>query len=372
MKPVRNASCLWLLAAALLFATAGCGGNGSDVPGEASAVSRQGVLTSLSGLVIVPRYGQSADSIGQLADLVGALCSAPEATVLEAARSGWRRARDAWTTTEAYRFGPAVERRSVSLVGWWPVAAERIDRTLAEGKPATVETVRQFMPSNQRGMAAMERLLFGEGSEGLSGPGSSARCEYLEALAAVAHEEVEGIHRDWKGDGQTPGHAGFFDGSAASSLHPREGEAEVVRSLVFMVRAIANMRLGAALGVDTDPDPAAIPSGAAGHSHEDLRRQLLGISEMYNGADGDPSALGIGRMVRQLSPEVDDRMSAAIESAAAAVDGVPGSLESAIADNPQSVRDVYDSFKELQRVLNTEVVSLLGVSVGFSDTDGDS
>lgn len=28
--------------------------------------------------------------------------------------------------------------------------------------------------------------------------------------------------------------------------------------------------------------------------------------------------------------------------------------------------------KELQRVLNTEVVSLLGVSVGFSDTDGDS
>ena len=173
MKPVRNASCLWLLAAALLFATAGCGGNGSDVPGEASAVSRQGVLTSLSGLVIVPRYGQSADSIGQLADLVGALCSAPEATVLEAARSGWRRARDAWTTTEAYRFGPAVERRSVSLVGWWPVAAERIDPTVAEGKPVTVETVWQFMPSTQRGIGAMERLLFGEGSEGLSGSGSS-------------------------------------------------------------------------------------------------------------------------------------------------------------------------------------------------------
>ena len=128
-------------------------------------------------------------------------------------------------------------------------------------------------------------------------------------MATVAHEEIEGIHRDWKGDGQTPGYAGFFDGSAASSLHPREGEAEVLRSLVFMVLAIANMRLGAALEVDADPDPSAVPSGAAGHSREDLRRQLLGISEMYNGADGDPSALGIGRMVRQLSPEVDHRMS---------------------------------------------------------------
>ena len=74
----------------------------------------------------------------------------------------------------------------------------------------------------------------------------------------------------------------------------------------------------------------------------------------------------------QLSPEVDSRMTAAIESASTAVDGVDGSLESAIAANPQSVRNVYDSFKELQRVLNTEVVSVLGVTVGFSDTDGDS
>ena len=146
----------------------------------------------------------------------------------------------------------------------------------------------------------------------------------------------------------------------------------MVRSLVFMVRTIANMRLGAALGVDTQADPAAIPSGAAGHSREDLRHQLLGISEMYQGADGDLDALGISHRVRQLSPEVDSRMAGAIEACRDAVEAFGGSLELAIVADPAVVRAVYDSFKELQRVLNTEVVSLLGVSVGFSDTDGDS
>ena len=265
-----------------------------------------------------------------------------------------------------------MDRRSVSLVDWWPVSIERIEGVVSEGGPVTTETVRQFMPSTQRGMGAMEHLLFGDGSDALAGPAGAMRCGCLSALAAVAHEEIDGVRQDWEGDGESPGYDGFFDGSASSSLHPREGEAEVVRSLVFMVRTIANMRLGAALGVDTQADPSAIPSGAASHSREDLRHQLLSISEMYQGAASATGALGISHRVRQLSPEVDSRMAGAIEACRDAVEAFDGSLESAIVSDPAVVRAVYDSFKELQRVLNTEVVSLLGVSVGFSDTDGDS
>ncbi len=228
------------------------------------------------------------------------------------------------------------------------------------------------MPATQRGIGAIEHLLFAESNNSLTTQGAAVRCGYLKALTSVAHEEIEGILHDWDGDEESPGYAGFFDGSANSSLHPRVAEAEVVRSLVFLVRTIANMQLGAALGVDAEPDLMAIPSGAAGHSRDDLSHQLLGISEMYRGAESDPQALGIGHIVGQLPPEVDSRMTAAIESALTAIDGVDGSLESAIAGNPQPVRNVYDSFKELQRVLNTEEVSVLGVSVGFSNTDGDS
>ena len=373
MRPLKCASALWMLGlAAVLLTLAACGGNGSGDPGRTKSVSRQDVLTSLTNLVIVPRYRQAADAMGRLADSVETLCSEPNAAALERARSDWRGARNAWVTTEAFRFGPAMDRRSQSLVDWRPVSVERIDNALSGGDVVTEEMVRQFMPATQRGIGTMEHLLFAEGSHSLTTQGAAPRCGYLMALTSVAHEEIEGLLHDWEGDEESPGYAGFFDGSANSSLHPRVAEAEVVRSLVFLVRTIANMRLAAALGVDAEPDLMAIPSGAAGHSRDDLSHQLLGISEMYRGAGSDPQALGIGHMVSQLSPEVDNRMTAAIESASTAIDGVDGSLESAIAANPQSVRNVYDSFKELQLVLNTEVVSVLGVTVGFSDTDGDS
>ena len=384
MKPVRNAV-LCLLSTVALLVFAACGGSSpassdkasdevsaDQVSAEGTEVSRQEILTSLTDLVIVPRYGQAADAMGQFSASSAELCAAPGDAALEAARDNWRLARDAWTTTEAYRFGPAMDRRSVSLVDWWPVLVERIDGTLDDGKPVTAETVRQFMPSTQRGIGAMEHLLFGDGSDVLASEEGTSRCGYLLALAEVAHEEIAGIYGEWKGDRESPGYAGFFNGSAMSSLHSREAEAEVVRSLVFMIRTIANMRLGAALGVDGEPDPVAIPGGMAGHSASDLQRQILGISEMYSGAAEAPEALGISHNVRQLSLEVDGRMAGAIEGVAAALGEVDGSLESAIANEPASVRRVYDSFKELQRVLNTEVVSLLGVSVGFSDTDGDS
>ena len=386
MKPLRNAL-LCLLSTVALLVMAACGGSspalsdegsgqgdkGIEVKGEQEIeVSREEILTSLTDLVILPRYGQAADAMGLLAASSEDLCANPGDIALDTARDDWRLARDAWTTTEAYRFGPAMDRRSVSLVDWWPVLVDRIDRTLDEGKPVTAETVRQFMPSTHRGMGAMEHLLFGDGSDALASSQGELRCGYLLALADVAHEEIAGIYQEWRGDGESSGYAGFFNGSAMSSLQAREAEAEVVRSLVFMIRTIANMRLGAALGVDGEPDPVAIPGGMAGHSTSDLQRQILGISEMYIGAADVPEALGISHNVRPLSPEIDDRMTAAIEGVAVALGEVDGSLESAIANEPASVSQVYDSFKELQRVLNTEVVSLLGVSVGFSDTDGDS
>ena len=381
MKPLRNAL-LCLLGTVALLVMAACGGSSPSLSGDGPEkgdkgkqeieISREEILTSLTDLVIVLRYGQAAEAMERFVASSEDLCNNPGDAALDAARNDWRLARDAWTTTEAYRFGPAMDRRSVSLVDWRPVLVERIDRTLDEGKSVTTETVRQFMPSTQRGMGAMEHLLFGEGSDVLASSEGSLRCVYLLALAYVASEEIDGIYQEWRGDGESSGYAGFFNGSAMSSLHARDAEAEVVRSLVFMIRTIANMRLGAALGVDGDPDPVAIPGGMAGHSASDLQRQILGISEMYNGAADVPEALGISHNVRQLSTEVDGRMTAAIEGVAVALGEVDGSLEWAIANEPASVRRVYDSFKELQRVLNTEVVSLLGVSVGFSDTDGDS
>ena len=138
-------------------------------------------------------------------------------------------------------------------------------------------------------------------------------------------------------------------------------------------RSIADMRLGKALGVDdTQPDLAAIPGGAGHSAVADMRNQALGMRDMYLGADPEgETALGISALVRGISEDSDERVRTALENALEAIDNLEEPLHTSLVENPTPALEAHRALKELLRVLDTEVVSLLGISVGFADTDGD-
>ena len=363
----------------LLFVLA-CGSEATPLPTNAEtppptasptpqAATRADVLESLTAGVILPGYTAAAEGMARLSQSVDTLCSGPSEEALSAARDAWRVARGAWLRTESYRFGPAMDRRAISLVDWWPIVVEKIERNLAGEEGVTPERVKEFLPSTQRGLSVAEYLLFAPDSAGLADGYDPARCAYLQSVAAANSEEAAGILADWRGSGDSGGYAGYFDGTGSLALVDSDAEAEVVRSLVFQVRTIANMRLGAALGVDVAADASAIPSGDADNSREDLLSQLDGIASVYRGSE---DGMGLSARVASVSSDTDTRMLAAIEATIAATRSLDGSIIAQVEANPAQVRAVYDNMKELQRILNTEIVSLLGVSVGFSDTDGDS
>lgn len=372
LKPVP------ILAALMLLFASGCGASATPIPTDTEVppatpapekATRAEVIESLTAEVILPGYEAAADSMATLKQSVDALCSTPSDAGLDAARDAWRGARQAWLRTESYRFGPAMDRRSISVVDWWPIDAGKIDRNLADDDEVTTERVTEFLPATQRGMSVAEYLLFEGESAGLSDGSDSQRCSYLKAVSKVVSDEVAGILTDWQGTADSSGYASYFDGTGSLALIDSDAEAEVVRSLVFQVRSIANMRLGAGLGIDQEVDASAIPTGGADHSRDDLLSQLDSIASVYRGAEG---GMGVSARVSAMSAEIDSRMLAAIESTIAAARNLDGSIIAQLEGNPAQVRAVYDNMRELQRVLNTEIVSLLGVSVGFSDTDGDS
>ena len=367
-----------ILAALLLLFVLGCGASATAVPTNTEIpptvpppdiATRSEVIQSLTSQVILLGYSAAAEGMAALKRSADDLCGRPSKAGLEAARDAWRVARQAWLRTESYRFGPAMDRRSISVVDWWPIDAEKIDRNLADEEEMTAERVTEFLPATQRGLGAAEYLLFGGESAGLSDGSDPQRCSYLQAVSTVVSDEVAGILTEWQGTGESGGYASYFDGTGSLALIDSDAEAEVVRSLVFQVRTIANMRLGAGLGIDTQADTGAIPEGDAGNSREDLLSQLHGIASVYRGAEG---GIGVSARVSSMSAEIDARMLAAIESTISATRNLDGSIIAQLESNPDQVRAVYDSMKSIQRVLNTEIVSLLGVSVGFSDTDGDS
>ena len=336
-----------------------------------STPSDQDVLTSLTDEVIVPAYHTVAQDMAQLGQDVKALCSEPSKTSLEAAQRSWRTARGSWIRSEAMWLGPVMERRSLSLLDWAPTDASGVDRLLAEERPIAAEEVRDVLAANQRGFGAIEHVLFN--SDALDKLSHSAsRCSYLNALTEVAQEETDGILSEWvEGTERRSAYQDFFTNRSKAAMLSSAAVADVVRTQVFLIREIVDMRLASALGLRNGAaDLSAIPGAAADNGLQDLRHELLGIQAMYEGSGQE--ALGISALVRPLSKDTDQRMRSQLTAAITAIDSIEGPLRAAVVQRPQQLHNLYERLTELLRTMATEVVSLLGVSVGFTDTDGDS
>lgn len=373
---IWNALILAVGALALLVA-AGCASSAPAASAPTASAdppaSRQDVLTSLTVDVIAPRFQTAAAEMSALRDSLHTLCGSPTAANLQSAQDAWRNARAPWMRSQAMWFGPVMDRRSRSLVDWAPVEPERIEDLLATRDDITAEYVREFLASTQRGLGAVEYIIFGDDAAALEALSAAdgVRCQYLTALGDVAAAELDGVVADWTvGNAENGAYAGYFDGTAGSALLGRSAVAEVVRTSVFLARSITDMRLGKALGVgdDVKADPSAIPMGAAHNAVADMRNQVLGMQDMYVGADG---GLGLGALIAGLSAAADERMRAAFENALEAIGQMEEPLHANMAQNPAAAQAAHARLTELKRALNTEVVSLLDVSVGFADTDGD-
>lgn len=332
-------------------------------------VTRRDVAASLSELVIVPRYQAAAVSAEAMNDRIRVLVSDPTAARLEAARDGWREVRLNWSRIQAYTFGPVMERRLASQVEWWPIDEEKILATLTRTS-ISAEDVRETFAADQRGFSALEYLLFAESEVVLERlrSGDEAYGQYLTALATVIADALRLAADDWSDD-----YVAVFSGTGDRAISDSLAIADLVRVPVFLTETVGDMQLGIALGVTKpEADLSVIPEGSAGAGVAEMEQTVRGIQDTYiGGADG----LGVSDLVAQLSEEADQRMRDALSDAIAAMESLGGggqSLIELLETDPDAVAAARDAIKAVQIVLTTEVVSLLGVTIGFSDNDGDS
>lgn len=342
---------------------------------DADPPTKKAVVVALTDQVIVPAYAGAAARMGELAAAAETLCANPNPAALSAARQAWREARAAWSFTAPMRFGPVMTRKSLGLVDWPAAPAAEINAALAGRAAITLNDIREFLPSDRRGLGVMEYLLFGDDDAilmALADP-ATLRCDYLTALSRAAAAEVAAVLAEWtQGAGDGDPYRAVFDGSAASSLHESAALTDLVSSIVFLNQRLARMQLAPALGMDgVTPDPAAIPGGPAHNAVADLQSQVRAMQAVYSGGEG-AAALGLRHLTAQLSPEIDRQTAAALESAAAAVAAFAEPLPETILSDPEPGQAAFDRIITVQRLFNADIASLLNISVGFSDQDGDS
>ena len=343
----KPAAALMVLVAAA-FAAAACIG----------PPDRRDVLANLADFVFVPAFEEAADAAQALATASDRLADDPAPGRLDRARERWRTASAAWAATAAFRFGPAMDRRSASLVDWWPIDRDAIRDAAAAG--ASADDIAERQSAATRGLYAIEAIL----AEDL--PIDSARLRYAARLAGVIAAELAAIRDEWTGAGRDFAYADALAGRGGTAISAALALSDVVRTSIFLTETIGDMQLGKALGVTGDRDPDAIP-GLGSSTGDDLRGAVRGIRQSFLGT-GDH--LAVGTLVNELDDNAFDRMQAALDAAVEAVDALPADIKADAGDD--ALHAARDAVKQVQILYATEVVSLLGISVGFSDNDGDS
>ncbi|MCB0874316.1 MAG: imelysin family protein [Thermoleophilia bacterium] len=328
---------------------AGCGGSDGDD-------ARRAAIAGVVDQRIVPAYAEASTAGDALRDEVSALCSSPTPAALTSTRTAWRRTMAAWRRTEAAAVGPVLQRRTLDYVNW-PVNVARV-KALIAGDTALTPLGVASVSSGSRGLGGMEVVLFAPGDPATITRGR--RCAYLRATSGLIARELAGAEEGWTGTAR-PFAKVLTGGDVANPESPQDAVNMLVSRHVDLLEMMVDQELTLAASSTNPVDRRSLLNdGPAASAAADMANRLRGVRDAYAPIDGGSS---LGALLDGTETRLVEQLDAAIATA----DAIAGPLSES-----DQLRAFAGQVRDIEVLVSTEVVSELGVTVGFSDNDGDS
>lgn len=289
-----------------------------------------------------PRAIEFAQRSAQLGPALQALCDAPPAqadAALAAARQQWLAGLLSWERLSAVALGPVLERRAQRQIDFSPTRPRMIEKSIrtAPKTPAAMELI----GTPAKGFPALEWLLWVKPAQ----PGSPA-CGYAVQVAYEIQREAEAL--------------------AAARISAADDQAflsELVNQWVGGIERLrwAGMempvRVAMTSGQDVVPDFPRRDSGAGPVAWAAQWQALKSLA-----TTGEASLQAALRQRGQGG--VADALATAAAEADAVMQGLDGGDRARILSAARQLAG-------LKRLVEEHVAPALGVSIGFSDSDGD-
>lgn len=364
-RKLRNTSLLAVILPLLVW-VAGCG------PGkkELSVTDRKTMVTNLTKEVIVPAFETFLKATDSLAAAGMQFGTAPGKANLESMRAHWLLAAQSWKKAATFSFGPVDDEFLGGGIDYTGVHYPNIEKIIASSDPIDSAFV-ESRGSSLKGLKAIEYLLFNRGDTALSDLSSSPRrMAYLAALTQNLNVQAKKVVDAWtKG---SPSYAEKFSNADGKDL--KSALNILVNQCISRINMIKDERLAVPLGMrnEGNPRPDLVEGRLSGSSVLLLRSELEGLRSIFNSGGKDYLNSLLDQLDAQYNGKpLSEAIAAHFETADRQAAGIPADLEKAITQNTDPVRQLYDSLKKLQILLEVDVVNQLGVIMTFSDNDGD-
>lgn len=413
MRRERNESSsrggAWLLPLTL----AGLGGLGwacQDVGGEADSGTvdeldqgentRADVLASIADQVVVPASEAFVEDARRLTIAVDELAASGTEEARLAAQQAWIDAMTSWQALELMQVGPSAsslagiggEDLRDEIYSWPTVDTCSVDRVLVDEGFAQAD----FFATQlvwAYGLDALEYLLFvGDPAHScpsqvqLDGPWAALspeevdqrRARYAAVVAAGIEERAVALADRWSPQG------GDF---AAALAHPGEGESpyedqvealdEVFRAMFYVDKQTKDGKLGVPLGLvegcSAVPCVDMMEMPWSGQSTAAIAANLRALRTMVQGGEDPETAIGFDDLLYKVGEgAIADDLLGRIDGAIAVAEGLPASMQEAVATDPEGAQALYDSLKGVTDTLKGPFVMALMLTIpaeGAGDND---
>lgn len=326
--------------------------------------------------------------------------SPDDADARSEAQDAWTEAMLSWHRTEPMTFGPAGSSSSVDeggavggrdlrdLIYSWPLINScRIDQAI---EVQAYDGDLGAEPINAQGLDAIEYLLFYDAPESsclattaIVADGRwdaiddlmQRRADYATAAASLVRDHANTLKNAWDPEGEDF-LASFVQ---AGENGPFETQTEalnaVIDAIFYVEKLVKDQKLAIPLAISEECTEELCPEDVehefSGLSKRSIRENIVGFELILEGCGDDP--IGLAGLLVDKGAELDaDELRDAVSGVYDALDAIEeDDLIDALAEDPDSVRDLYDAVKVLTDLLKNDLVEILEVNVP-SSVGGDN
>jgi predicted lipoprotein len=356
---------------------------------DAPVYDRAAILRDAAEHVIVPGYDALDTAATRMEQETAALCAAPSTTTLASARGAWREAFIAFETTSAYQIGPARSMNLTSEMAFWPISPTAIERNVASTDAIDAHYV-DALGGASKGLLAIAYLLAGGTPDAswtrpddaaiAAGLAADARrCTYLHELAAHVARTSATLADAWHPDGGNYVETLAGAGSAGNPDWPDVATAlaALFTQMLDALKAAKNTKLGIPIGHRTMmPSPSAVESPYESASIAAIQANVEGVRTLYGAMPHSFDAF-----LETRDPDLAATVRGELDAASAGVAALgsvvePDDLHTTFVDYAAGTDHVvgestYSRIDAAETTMATDVAARLGLSVAFSDMDGD-
>lgn len=352
--------------------------NKGDNEQQPDGFDRKALLVNTADNIIIPAYTNFQAVYNEMKAAAIAFTNAPDAAKLTSLRQKWRAAYLGWQQVELFNFGPAETVLLRNYFNIYPTDVNLLRTYISSGS----YNLEQLTNNKVQGFPALDYLLNGSGANDVdvvanysTGADANKWKKYLSDVVASMDTKLGKVVNDWIGSYRQQ----FInnDGTGAGSSLSLMMNEYIMNFERFLRSGKFAIPAGIMSGTPTPDKVEAFYSKDFGI---ELARTALKASQdlylgkAFGGGSTGPSLYSYLQALGKNSPNLAT-LAANIESQFAAIDakmiGLGNSIYTAIINNRSSVLSLYDEFQKKVRNLKVDMASAIGITISYTDNDGD-